>query len=105
MPSAAATLTTYAFGKFELDLPLCELRRAGRRVPIEPKAFALLAHLIGQRHRVVAKEELLASLWPGEFVSEASLTYCIKAARQAVGDSGARQAVVATMRGHGFRFV
>ena len=105
MPNAGGMLGIFAFGAFELDLGLCELRRAGRRVSIEPKAFALLAHLISQRHRVVTKHDLLGALWPDEAVTPASLTYCVKAARQAVGDTGARQTVIATVRGHGFRFV
>jgi DNA-binding winged helix-turn-helix (wHTH) protein len=105
MSPAAATLKTYVFGEFELDLALYELRRAGRRVPIEPKALDLLAHLIAERYRVVSKEELLETLWPNEFVTEASLTYCVKAVRQAVDDDGVRQQIVATVRGRGYRFI
>jgi DNA-binding winged helix-turn-helix (wHTH) protein/tetratricopeptide (TPR) repeat protein len=105
MAPAAATLKTFVFGDFELDLALYELRRRGRRVPIEPKALDLLAHLIAERHRVVSKEELLETLWPSEYVTEASLTYSVKAARQAVDDDGARQAIVATVRGRGYRFI
>jgi DNA-binding winged helix-turn-helix (wHTH) protein len=102
--STQTGLATYAFGEFELDLALCELRRRGRRVPIEPKALDLLTYLVRQRHRVVTKAELLESLWPREFVTEASLTYCVRAARQAVDDDGARQALLVTVRGRGYRF-
>src|SRR5262249_36407985 len=49
-------------------------------------------------------EELLANLWPRECVTEASLTYCVRAARQAVDDDGERQAILATVRGRGYRF-
>jgi DNA-binding winged helix-turn-helix (wHTH) protein/tetratricopeptide (TPR) repeat protein len=105
MPSAASTLATYRFGEFELDLALYELRRRGRRVPIEPKALDLLAHLIDHRHRVVSKDELVAALWPREVVTEASLTYCVSSARQALGDDGSRQGIIATVRRRGYRFV
>jgi DNA-binding winged helix-turn-helix (wHTH) protein/tetratricopeptide (TPR) repeat protein len=105
MRSRATPLQTYVFGDHELDLALYELRRAGDRVSIEPKALDLLAFLIAERHRVVAKDELLEALWPREFVTEASLTYCVKAARQAIGDDGERQAIIATVRGRGYRFV
>lgn len=53
----------FAFGEFELDLAVAELRRAGVRVPIEPQVFAVLAHLVAHRDRVVAKEELLDTVW------------------------------------------
>jgi predicted ATPase/DNA-binding winged helix-turn-helix (wHTH) protein len=105
MRSRATPLQTYVFGDHELDLALFELRRAGDRISIEPKALDLLAFLIAERHRVVAKDELLEALWPREFVTEASLTYCVKAARQALGDDGERQAMIATVRGRGYRFV
>src|SRR4029450_13309970 len=98
MRSRPTPLQTYVFGDYELALALYELRRAGDRVAIEPKALDLLAYLIAERHRVVAKDELLEALWPREFVSEASLTYCVKAARQAIGDDGEPHATIATRR-------
>jgi pimeloyl-ACP methyl ester carboxylesterase len=35
---------------------------------------------------VVSREELLAQVWPNQCVGDESLTSCVKAARQAVGD-------------------
>ena len=54
----------YAFGEFELDEARGELRRAGALVPLEPKPFAVLRHLIRHRQRVVSKPELLQRVWP-----------------------------------------
>jgi DNA-binding winged helix-turn-helix (wHTH) protein len=93
------------FGDFAIDGSLYELRRRGRRVRIEPKALDLLGYLIRHRDRVVSKDELLAAIWPGEFVSEAALTYCVKAVRKAVGDTGASQRIIATVRSRGYRFI
>ena len=78
----------YRFGDYELDTQLFELRSAGSPLPLEPKVFDLLTHLIRSRDRVVTKQELLTHLWPQQFVSDAALNYCIMAARKAVGDSG-----------------
>ena len=96
---------TFAFGDFELDESLYQLRRRGEVVRLEPKVFDVLAYLVRQRDRVVAKEELLARLWPGEFVSETVLPRCITAARKAVGDDPAAQKVIQTVHGRGYRFV
>src|SRR5262245_56850500 len=95
----------FAFGDYELDESLYQLRRRGEVVRLEPKVFDVLAYLIRQRDRVVAKEELLAQLWPGEFVSETVLPRCITAARKAVGDDPAGQKVIQTVHGRGYRFV
>jgi DNA-binding winged helix-turn-helix (wHTH) protein/tetratricopeptide (TPR) repeat protein len=95
----------FAFGDFELDESLYQLRRRGEVVRLEPKVFDVLAYLIRQRERVVAKDELLAQLWPGEFVSDTVLPRCITAARKAVGDDPTAQKVIQTVHGRGYRFV
>jgi DNA-binding winged helix-turn-helix (wHTH) protein/tetratricopeptide (TPR) repeat protein len=95
----------FAFGDFELDESLYQLRRRGELVRLEPKVFDVLAYLVRQRERVVAKEELLAQLWPGEFVSDTALPRCITAARKAVGDDPGGQKVIQTVHGRGYRFV
>ena len=74
-------------------------------VHLEPQAFDLLAHLIEHRDRVVTKNDLLDGVWGHRFVSEANLTTRVKEVRRAVGDDGARQHIIRTERGRGYRFV
>jgi pimeloyl-ACP methyl ester carboxylesterase len=95
----------FVFGDCELDLDRFELRRAGRRCPVEPQVFDLLAVLIRERHRVVPKEELLDTVWGNRFVSESALTSRVKAARQAIGDDGRSQRIIRTVHGRGYQFV
>ena len=95
----------YAFDEYELDTRLYELRRAGALVQLEPKVFDLLAYLVEHGDRIVPKPELLAHLWPSQFISDATFDHCVMAARRAVGDDGQRQRVIKTMRGRGYRFV
>jgi pimeloyl-ACP methyl ester carboxylesterase len=94
----------FVFGDCELDLDRFELRRAGRRCPVEPQVFDLLAVLIRERHRVVPKEELLDTIWGNRFVSESALTSRVKAARQAIGDDGRSQRLIRTAHGRGYQF-
>jgi DNA-binding winged helix-turn-helix (wHTH) protein/tetratricopeptide (TPR) repeat protein len=95
----------HAFGDFELDERLYELRRGGAVVKVEPKVFDVLAYLVRHRDRVVAKDELLGQLWPGEFVSESVLPRCITAARKALGDDPADARLIQTVHGRGYRFI
>ena len=95
----------FVFGDCELDLDRFELRRAGRRCPVEPQVFDLLAVLIRERHRVVPKEELLDTVWGNRFVSESALTSRVKAARQAIGDDGRSQRLIRTAHGRGYQFI
>lgn len=95
----------YRFAEFEVDTRLCELRRNGRAVALEPQVFDLLAHLVANPGRLVTKQELFDTIWHGRFVSDAALSSRIKAARQAIGDDGTAQTHIRTHHGRGFRFV
>jgi len=97
--------TVYAFGEFELDTRLRELRRAGARLHVEPQVFDVLAHLFASRDRVVTKDELLDRVWGHRYVAPTTLNSRIKHARKAVGDDGSEQRVIRTVHGLGFRVV
>lgn len=95
----------WQFGDFVLDLPCFELRRNGVPVPVEPQVFDVLKQLVTHRHRVVTKNELLDAVWGGRFVGEAAISSRIKAVRRALGDDGASQHYIRTVRGRGYQFV
>jgi pimeloyl-ACP methyl ester carboxylesterase/DNA-binding winged helix-turn-helix (wHTH) protein len=99
------SVVIYAFGDCELDLSRYELR-CGRRIrKIEPQVFDVLTLLVRHRERVVTKEEILDTVWGNRFVSESALTSRIKAARQAIGDTGKEQRVLRTVHGRGYQFI
>src|SRR5882672_3994718 len=103
--SGGSSPMVFVFGECTLDVDRRELRRAGIVCPLEPKAFLVLMHLLTQCHRAVSKDELLATCWPNEFVTEAALTRCLRVIRQAVADDGVQQHCIKTLRGYGYRFV
>jgi len=95
----------FGFGAYRLDTATAELRCHGAAVPVEPQVLAVLRLLIEQRDRLVSKDELIARVWGGRFVSDAAVASRIKSARQAIGDSGAAQRLIRTVPKLGFRFV
>ncbi|MEM1230552.1 MAG: winged helix-turn-helix domain-containing protein [Pseudomonadota bacterium] len=95
----------YRFETYELDTVTQELRQADASVALEPQVFALLEVLLANADRVVTKDELNERIWGGRVVSEAAVNSRIRSARQAIGDSGAEQRLIKTVRGRGFRFV
>ena len=102
---AATDGVIYAFGDYELDTRLHELRRTGEPVRVEPQVFDVLAYLFASRDRLVPKEELLDRVWGHRYVAPTTLNSRIKHARQAVGDDGSAQRVIRTVHGIGFRIV
>lgn len=72
-----------------LDLRQQELRGAtGTRIDLRHQSFNVLRHLATSPGRVVSKDELLATNWPGLTVTEDSLTQCISEIRRTLGESG-----------------
>src|SRR5215510_16455639 len=92
----------YAFADFLLDTQLYALYCAGVPVPLRPKAFHVLRHLLEHRDRLVTKDELCAHVWPAQFISDATIESCIKNVRRAIGDTGRAQQLILTRRGYGY---
>ena len=95
----------YRFGDCEVDTDRYQLRVNGESLAIEPQVFRLLVFFIESGDRVITRDELIDTVWQGRMVSDSTLASRIKSARQAIGDSGERQAFIQTVHGHGYRFV
>ena len=95
----------YFFENFSLDTDRRELRRGTDVVAIAPQVFDLLGYLIGNRERVVSKDDLIDTIWQGRVVSDVALTTRLNAARKAIGDSGDKQRLIKTFPRKGVRFV
>ncbi len=95
----------FEFDDWELDTELYELRRNGEACKVEPQAFDLLHFLARNSERVVSRDEIVKEIWQGRIVTEATISTCLKAARQAIGDDGRTQRLIRTVHGRGFRFV
>jgi TolB-like protein len=93
------------FGHFVLDIDQAELRTPSGAVKLEPKAFRLLHLLAENNHRLVSKDEMIATIWGGRFVSDAAVATVLKSVRRALGDSGETERFIRTVRGMGHRFV
>src|SRR5688572_31412319 len=79
--------------------------RGGVAIPLEPKAFDVLIHLIEHRDRVVTKEELLDAVWPGTFVTPNVLTRAVAQIRKALGDESQDARLIETIAKRGYRFI
>ena len=95
----------FLFGDHVLDTTRRELNRGREPINLEPQVFDLLVYLLQNRECVVTKDDLLASVWGGRIVSDATLDSRIAAVRRAVGDTGAAQSLIRTFARKGVRFV
>lgn len=96
----------YEFGGFRLDVAEhLLLDRAGKKISLPEKVFAMLCLLVQKSGSLVRKDELLETVWDGAFVEENNLDKTVSQLRRALGDKRGESAFIETVRKHGFRFV
>jgi adenylate cyclase len=92
----------YRFNDFSLDLIRGSLRTSTEDIELRPKSFAVLQYLVENAGRLVAKEEILATLWPRVTVSDESLARCISDIRTAICDHD--RTIIKTIPRRGYIF-
>ena len=92
------------FADYVLDVDARTVSRETAAIHLSPKAFELLAALVEHRGRAMSKSELLERVWPGVFVSDASLARVVREIRAALGDSPHDAHIVRTVHGYGYAF-
>jgi DNA-binding winged helix-turn-helix (wHTH) protein len=94
----------FLFGPFLLDTGTRTLLREGAPVHLPPKHWQLLELLLMRRPDAVSKDELWQQLWPGTFVTEASLARLVAELRQALGDDAREPRYLRTVHRFGYAF-
>src|ERR687889_1088079 len=98
---ADGEVATYRFEGFTLDLLRGSLLAVdGAEIPLRPKAFALLRFLVQHPGRLIDRDELMRAVWPGVFVTDDSITQCVKEVRRALDD--AEQRLLRTLPRRGY---
>jgi DNA-binding winged helix-turn-helix (wHTH) protein/Tol biopolymer transport system component len=72
---------------------------------LEPKAMQVLVCLAERAGEVVAKEQLLRTVWPDTFVTDDVLTRCISELRRAFGDDAKEPRFIQTIPKSGYRLI
>lgn len=94
--------TPHQFGRFVLDVERGTLSADGVEVPLRPKTFAVLLHLVQNAGRLISKDKLLAAVWPNIIVTDDTLVQSIGELRRALSEEGA--AMIVTVPRRGYRF-
>jgi DNA-binding winged helix-turn-helix (wHTH) protein len=89
----------YRFDRFELQPAARRLLVEGCEAKVGARAFDVLLTLVERPGRVVGKDELFATVWPGVVVEEANLAVQISALRKLLGGGS-----IATVAGRGYQF-
>ena len=93
------------FEPFWLDRSNECLLRGSEVIKLRPKAYAVLNHLISNHGQLVTKEELLAAVWPGTFVTDAVLKVTVQQVRDVLDDDSKSPRFIETAHRRGYRFI
>jgi TolB-like protein/DNA-binding winged helix-turn-helix (wHTH) protein len=92
----------YSFLGFVLDLRRSRLTHGAKEIPLRPKTFTVLHHLVENADRLVSKDELISAVWGNVVATDESLTRCISELRQAIGDC--EREIIKTISRRGYFF-
>jgi DNA-binding winged helix-turn-helix (wHTH) protein/predicted ATPase len=95
----------FVFAPFRLDPVNEQLWQGEALVPLRPKLFAVLRHLVEHAGRLVPHEEIRKAVWPATVVSEGVLRGAIRELREVLGDDAIAARFVETVPHRGYRFV
>lgn len=95
----------YRFGPFVVDSSAYTLTRDGDPQALEPKAFAVLLHLLRHAGELVRHDELLDAVWGHRHVTPGVLTRAVAQLRHVLEDDSHRPHYIQTQHGLGYRFV
>jgi DNA-binding response OmpR family regulator len=105
IPQKAETpAETIAAGTLEINGATCEVRVAGRLVPVGAKEFDLLRALASEPGRIHGREELLERIWGYKNAAELdtrTVDQHVMRLRRKLGAEGAR---LVTIKSRGYRF-
>jgi predicted ATPase/DNA-binding winged helix-turn-helix (wHTH) protein len=94
----------FRFGAFELDVARRRLTCNGAQLAVGDRALDILIALVRRAGEVVAKEELVASVWPNTFVHEANLKVHVSALRRVLQETGEDERLIVNIVGRGYMF-
>jgi pimeloyl-ACP methyl ester carboxylesterase/DNA-binding winged helix-turn-helix (wHTH) protein len=98
-------MSTCTFGPFRLDSAAGQLRRGDAVVPLAPKAFTVLQHLVSHPGQLITKDDLLELAWADVHVGDGALKVCIREIRRALKDDPRTPTYIETAHRRGYRFV
>lgn len=93
------------FGDVRVDVAAHRLLRSGKERLIEPKAYAVLVHLLSRPGQLVVKDELLDLVWGHRQITPGVLTRLIGQIRHAIGDDAESPRYIQTVHKLGYCFI
>jgi predicted ATPase/DNA-binding winged helix-turn-helix (wHTH) protein len=99
------TSESFAFGPFRLLPTERTLLDNGKPLRLGSRALEILIMLVESAGKIVRKDDMIARVWPGTTVDEASLRVQVAALRKTLGDGRDGNRFITNVPGRGYSFV
>jgi DNA-binding winged helix-turn-helix (wHTH) protein/tetratricopeptide (TPR) repeat protein len=104
-PESISRLARFSVGDWIVDPRTCRLTCGDVVRRIRPQLMGLLACLARRPGDLVLKEEILAEVWPGQFIAYSGLTRCVSELRQVLDDDAHQPRYIEATRKRGYRLI
>ena len=101
-PSSQITARRLTVRDIVVDLDRRSVHRAGRRITLQPREFALLAELMRNPHRVMTRSMLLERVWDFDFDPKTSIVETHLSRLRSKLNAGFEEDAIETVRGAGY---
>jgi DNA-binding winged helix-turn-helix (wHTH) protein/predicted Zn-dependent protease len=95
----------YLFDQYEVDDEDLCLTRQGRRLPLEPRALAVLLLMLRSNGKLLKKDAILEAVWKNTIVEESTLSRAVALLRKQLGDDSRHPTFIETVPTLGYRFI
>lgn len=104
-PESVPRLARFSIGDWIVDPRTCRLTCGDVVRRIRPQLMGLLVCLARRPGDLVLREEILAEVWPGQFIAYSGLTRCIAELRQVLDDDAHQPRYIEATRKRGYRLI
>lgn len=101
-PTAQIESAKLVVSDIELDLHRRTVHRAGRRIALQPREFALLTELMRNPHRVMTRTMLLERVWDFDFDPKTNIVETHLSRLRTKLNAGFDEDAIETVRGAGY---
>jgi DNA-binding winged helix-turn-helix (wHTH) protein/tetratricopeptide (TPR) repeat protein len=98
-------LVPFTVGDWLVEPKACRISRGDTVVKLRPQLTDLLLCLARRAGEIVLKEEILADVWPGQFIAESGLSRCVAELRQSLEDQPHEPRFIETFPKRGYRLI
>jgi heavy metal response regulator len=95
--------TVLGVGDLEMDTARREIHRAGRRIELSPREFALLEYLMRHPNQVLSRTQIMEHVWNFDFYAESNVVDVYIGYLRRKMDRGFDSPLIHTVRGVGYR--